>query len=138
MVYQEPTDQELRNILRDAKKIAVVGISNKPDRPSYQVAKYMKEAGYEIIPINPTIDEVFGVKSVKTLTELEEDVDIINVFRRSEETVPVAEAAVKTKAKVLWLQLGIFNEEAAKIAMSNGMKVVMDHCIKIDHARLMK
>jgi hypothetical protein len=138
MVYQEPTDQELRNILRDAKKIAVVGISNKPDRPSYQVAKYMKEAGYEIIPINPTIDEVFGIKSVKTLTELEEDVDIINVFRRSEETVPVAEAAVKTKAKVLWLQLGIFNEEAAKIAMSNGMKVVMDHCIKIDHARLMK
>jgi predicted CoA-binding protein len=138
MVYQEPTDQELRNILRDAKKIAVVGISNKPDRPSYQVAKYMKEAGYEIIPINPTIDEVFGIKSVKTLSELEDDVDIINVFRRSEETVPVAEAAVKTKAKVLWLQLGIFNEEAAKIAMSNGMKVVMDHCIKIDHARLMK
>lgn len=138
MVYQEPTDEELRNILRDAKKIAVVGISNKPDRPSYQVAKYMKEAGYEIIPINPTIDEVFGIKSVKTLSELEDDVDIINVFRRSEETVPVAEAAVKTKAKVLWLQLGIFNEEAAKIAMSNGMKVVMDHCIKIDHARLMK
>jgi predicted CoA-binding protein len=137
MAYQHPSDQEIANILKTCKRIAVVGLSNKPDRASYQVAKYMQEAGYEIIPVNPVVDEVLGMKAVKSLADLDGEVDIINVFRRSEETVPIAEAAAKTNAKVFWLQLGIINEEAGEIAAKAGMKVVMDKCIKVEHHRLM-
>ena len=118
------------------KKIAIVGLSNKPDRDSYKVAKYLQEAGYEIIPVNPVVDEVLGVKAVRSLEELPTSVDLIDVFRRSEETVPVAKMAVKTGAKVFWLQLGIENEEAERIAREGGMEVVMNRCIKIEHARL--
>jgi predicted CoA-binding protein len=137
MAYQHPSDQEIANILKTCKRIAVVGLSNKPDRASYQVAKYMQEAGYEIIPVNPVVDEVLGMKAVKSLSDLDGEVDIINVFRRSEETVPVALAAARTNAKVFWLQLGIINEEAGEIAAKAGMKVVMDKCIKVEHHRLM-
>jgi predicted CoA-binding protein len=137
MAYQHPSDQEIANILKTCKRIAVVGLSNKPDRASYQVAKYMQEAGYEIIPVNPVVDEVLGMKAVKSLSDLDGEVDIINVFRRSEETVPVALAAARTNAKVFWLQLGIINEEAGEIAAKAGMKVIMDKCIKVEHHRLM-
>lgn len=129
-------DEEIRKILTETKKIAIVGLSNKPDRDSYKVAKYLQEAGYEIIPVNPVVDEVLGVKAVRSLEELPTSVDLIDVFRRSEETVPVAKMAVKTGAKVFWLQLGIENEEAERIAREGGMEVVMNRCIKIEHARL--
>lgn len=137
MAYQHPSDQEIANILKTCKRIAVVGLSNKPDRASFQVAKYMQEAGYEIIPVNPVVDEVLGMKAVKSLSDLDGEVDIINVFRRSEETVPIAEAAARTNAKVFWLQLGIINEEAGEIAAKAGMKVIMDKCIKVEHHRLL-
>lgn len=137
MAYQHPSDQEIANILKTCKRIAVVGLSNKPDRASFQVAKYMQEAGYEIIPVNPVVDEVLGMKAVKSLSDLDGEVDIINVFRRSEETVPIAEAAARTNAKVFWLQLGIMNEEAGEIAAKAGMKVIMDKCIKVEHHRLL-
>lgn len=130
------SDEEIRKILTETKKIAIVGLSNKPDRDSYKVAKYLQEAGYEIIPVNPVVDEVLGVKAVRSLEELPTSVDLIDVFRRSEETVPVAKMAVKTGAKVFWLQLGIENEEAERIAREGGMEVVMNRCIKIEHARL--
>lgn len=137
MSYQPLSDEQIKEILQEAKTIAVVGISNKPDRPSYRVSKYMLEAGYTIIPVNPTLDEVFGIKAVKSLADIDVPIDIVNVFRRSEETVPVAEAAAKTNAKVFWLQLGIYNEEAAEIAEKAGQKVVMDRCILVEHQRLL-
>ncbi|CCQ94387.1 conserved hypothetical protein [[Clostridium] ultunense Esp] len=131
------SDAEIKEILQETRRIAIVGLSNKPDRDSYKVAKYLQEAGFTIIPINPVVDEVLGVKAVPSLLQLTEPVDLIDVFRRSEETVPIAEQSVKTGAKVLWLQLGIKNEEAERIAREAGMKVVMDRCIKIEHARLL-
>ncbi len=137
MAYQPPKDQQLTSILQETKRIAIVGISDKPDRPSYRVSKYLLEAGYEIIPINPILHQVHGVKAIKSLSELERDVDLINVFRRSEETVAIAKEAALTNAKVLWLQLGIFNDESAEIAQAAGQKVVMDRCILIEHQRLM-
>lgn len=136
MVYVPPTDEQLRTILQETKRIAIVGISDKTDRPSYRVSKYLLDVGYEIIPINPTLDQVHGIKAIKSLAELEGDVDMINVFRRSEETVSVAEVAALTRAKVLWLQLGIANERSAEIAEAAGQKVVMDRCILIEHQRL--
>ncbi len=130
-------DQELKQILAESKRIAVVGLSNKPERTSYQVAKYMQEAGYEIIPVNPTITESLGQKAYPSLKEIPGQVDIVNVFRRSEDTVGPAREAVAIGAKVLWLQLGIANEEAFQIADQAGLKVVMDRCIKVEHARLL-
>lgn len=136
MTYNPLNDQEITKILKEAKRIAVVGISNKPDRPSYRVSKYMLDAGYEIIPINPTLDQVHGIKAVKSLADVEGPIDIVNVFRRSEETVPVAEAAANTDAKVFWLQLGIYNDDAADVAQAAGQQVVMDRCILVEHRRL--
>lgn len=138
MAYQAPTDQQLTTILQETKRIAIVGISDKPDRPSYRVSKYLLDVGYEIIPINPTLEQVHGIKAIKSLAELDGDVDMINVFRRSEETVAVAEAAALTNAKVLWLQLGIANERSAEIAEAAGQQIVMDKCILIEHQRLLE
>ncbi|WP_025028830.1 CoA-binding protein [Caldalkalibacillus mannanilyticus] len=136
MSYQQPAPEQIAEILKQNKRIAVVGISDKPDRASFQVAQYMQRAGYEIIPINPRLDEVLGVKAYRSLDEVEGTIDIVNVFRRSEETPPVAKEAAKVGAKILWLQLGIHSDEAYEIAKQGGMEVVMDRCIKIDHAGL--
>ncbi|MEW9671942.1 CoA-binding protein [Ammoniphilus sp. 3BR4] len=139
MPFQNPSNEERKEILVNAKTIAVVGLSDKPDRTSYMVAKAMQDKGYKIIPVNPAVSEVLGEKAVASLTDIEEPVDIINVFRRSEQIMPVAEEAVKYgKAKVFWLQLGIVNEEAAEYCQQHGMKVVMDTCIKVDHAILVR
>jgi predicted CoA-binding protein len=136
MTYQHPTAQKVKEILEKPKRIAVIGISDRTDRASYQVSAYMQQQGYEILPINPRLDTVLGIKAYKSLEDIEGPIDIVNVFRRSEETPPVAEAAVKAGAKVLWLQLGIRNEEAYKIAIHGGLNVIMDRCIKVDHAQL--
>lgn len=137
-MVQNPTDQERKEMLEEAKTIAVVGCSNKPDRTSYMIAEAMQNAGYRIIPVNPMIagETVLGEKVVASLTDIQEPVDIVNVFRRSEEVMPVAEEAVKIKPKALWLQQGIVNDEAAELAQENEIKVVMDRCIKVDHAIL--
>jgi predicted CoA-binding protein len=134
MTYQQPNQNEVKEILDRTKRIAVVGISDKPDRASYQVSAYMQQAGYEIIPINPRIDNVLGVKAYASLQEVEGEIDMVNVFRRSSETPPVAEAAVQAGAKTLWLQLGISNEVAYRLANDAGLNVIMDRCIKIEHA----
>lgn len=138
MPFQNPSNDERRQILENTKTIAVVGLSNKPDRTSYMVSAAMQNAGYRIIPVNPVIagEIVLGEKVVASLTDITEPVDIVNVFRRSEEVLPVAEDAVKIKPKVFWLQQGIYNEEAAELVQQHGITAVMDHCIKVDHAVL--
>jgi predicted CoA-binding protein len=134
MGFENPSREEIGAILKKAKKIAVVGLSDKPTRTSYQVTEVMKKAGYEIIPVNPTVDEVLGVKAVKSLKDIKGHVDIVNVFRRSEELFDVAKEFAQIDADVFWAQLGLFNEEAYQFLKDKGYTVVMDRCIKVEHA----
>jgi predicted CoA-binding protein len=140
MAFQNPSDEKRRKLLEEAKTIAVVGLSNKPDRTSYMVTSAIQNAGYRIIPVNPVIagETVLGEKVVASLADIEEPVDIVNVFRRSEDVMPVAEDTVKMKhkPKAFWLQQGIVNEEAAALVSQHGIEVIMDMCIKVDHALL--
>ncbi len=129
-------DSKIRELLSTSKVIAVVGLSPKEDRPSNIVSKYMIEKGYEVIPVNPGYDEILGRKSYKSLSEIPVKVDIVNVFRRSEEVLPVVEEAVKLNPKCIWLQLGIENEDAKKLAEEKGIFFVQNKCIKIEHSRL--
>jgi predicted CoA-binding protein len=126
----------LRRILKGAHTIAVVGLSANWWRPSYFAAKYMQEHGYRIIPVNPAYPEVLGEKCYASLRDVPEPVDIVDCFRKSEEIPPIAEEAVAIGAKVLWMQLGVINHEAAARARNAGLEVVMDRCVKIEHARL--
>lgn len=130
------SDNEIKQLIEESKRIAIVGLSDKPDRDSYIVAEYLLRHGKEIIPVNPTISEVLGLKAVSSLKEIEGAVDLVDVFRRSDQVVPVVEEALSIGAKAAWLQLGVINEEAAKLAADKGLKVVMDRCIKIEHHRL--
>lgn len=136
MAFQNPSDEVRREILKKAKRIAVVGLSDNPERTSHMVAQAMQQAGYEIIPVNPNVDEVLGEKAVASLLDIKEPVDIVNVFRRSEHVMPIAEEAVKIGCPVIWLQQGVYNEEMAEYAQSKGITVIMDRCIKVDHALL--
>lgn len=128
--------QKIRAILRDNKVIAVVGLSPKPERPSNQVARYMLDAGYRVIPVNPGQDEILGLPCYPDLLSVPEDVDIVTIFRRPDEVMPVVRDAVAKGARVVWMQQGIINEEAAKLAEENGLQVIMDRCIKVDHQQL--
>lgn len=123
-------------VLRQARTIAVVGLSADGSKPSYLVSKYMQEHGYRIIPVNPKYTEILGEKCYPNLRSIPEPVDMVDVFRKSGDTVPVAEDAVAIGAKTLWLQIGVINEEARRIAESNGLDVVVDRCVKIEHASL--
>ena len=127
----------LRRILREARTIAVVGLSANWFRPSYFAAKYMQDHGYRIIPVNPTYQEVLGQKCYPNLAAIPGPVDIVDCFRKPQEMIEIAHAAVAIRAKVLWMQLGIVNPEAAKIAVDAGLDVVMDRCVKIEHARIL-
>jgi uncharacterized protein len=122
-------------ILKKCKTIAVVGLSSNPMRPSHEVSEYMQRAGYRIIPVNPNETHVLGEKSYARLEDVPENVDIVNVFRRTEEVPPVVESAIRVGAKVVWMQLGIENEEAAEKAKAAGVAVVEDACILIEHRR---
>ena len=130
------TDAELAQLIQSSRRIAIVGLSNKPDRPSYQVAAYLLAHGFSIIPVNPIIDEVLGQPAFKTLEAIPHPVDLVDVFRRSEDVPPIVEAAIRIQAPAIWLQQGVIHSEAAAKAEAAGMKVVMDRCIKIDHRRL--
>src|SRR5690625_5266938 len=112
MSWENPSKEELKEILENAKTIAVVGLSNNQEKTAYQIAKIMQEQGYRIIPVNPTVDEVLGEKAYPTLADVPDEIDIINVFRRPEYLPDVAEDAAKTNCRVFWAQLGIVNEEA--------------------------
>lgn len=126
----------LRRILETCNTIAVVGMSDKVHRPSYFVGKYLLDHGYTVIPVNPTFDSVLGQKSYASLADIPVPVDMVDCFRRSEQMVELAEAAIAIKARVLWMQLGVVNHDARKLAEAAGLEVVMDRCTKIEHARL--
>jgi predicted CoA-binding protein len=126
----------LRRILRTSRTIAVVGLSADWFRPSYFAAKYMQEHGYRIVPVNPRYDAILGERCHATLATIEIPVDIVDVFRRTEDVMPIAEAAIAIGAKCLWQQIGVKNEQAAALAAAAGLEVVMDRCVKIEHARL--
>lgn len=129
-------DAALHRILTETRTIAVVGLSDDPSRASYSVSRYMQAHGYRIIPVNPKCSEVLGEKCYPDLQSIPGSVDLVNVFRRPARCAEVAEEAVSIGAKALWLQLGIINEKARQIAEDGGLAVVMDRCIKIDHASL--
>jgi predicted CoA-binding protein len=132
-----PNDRAIRQILETAKTIAVVGLSDKPDRDSYRVAEYLQAHGYRIIPVNPTVSEVLGEKSYASVADIPDQVDIVDVFRKPDAVLPVAQEAIDVGAGTLWLQLGVVNQEAADKAEGAGLQVVMDRCIKIEHGRLL-
>jgi hypothetical protein len=126
----------LRRILRSSRTIAIVGLSAEWHRPSFFAAKYLQEHGYRVIPVNPRYDEVLGERCHASLTTIEVQVDIVDVFRRTEDVMPIAEQAIAIKAKCLWQQIGVKNEAAAALAAAAGLEVVMNRCIKIEHGRL--
>lgn len=125
--------QHITDLLAQSKTIAVVGLSSKPDRSSYQVAAYMQQQGYTIIPVNPREDEVLGVKAVASLSDVDVPIDIVNVFRVSSEVPGVVADAIACGAKSIWLQLDIHDADAEKAARDAGLVVVTDACIKVAH-----
>jgi uncharacterized protein len=136
MPHQNPPDEALRELLTRARTIAVVGASSNPDRPSYGIFGRLLHAGYRVIPVNPHESSVLGQPAVASLEEVTGEIDIVNVFRRAEATPEIADAAVAARAQVLWLQSGIWNEEAARRAQAGGLTVVMDDCIGVALSRL--
>ena len=127
--------ETLRRILKENKTIAVVGLSAQWHRPSNFAAKYMIDHGYTIIPVNPQYDEVLGQKCYKSLRDIPGQVDLIDCFRKAEDIPPLVDDAIAIRARVLWLQLGVINEDAAEKARAAGLEVVMNRCVKIEHAR---
>ena len=127
----------LRRVLAQSRTIAVVGLSANWYRPSYFAAKYMQDHGYRVIPVNPSYSEVLGERCYPDLDSIPGPVDMVDCFRKPQDIVPIAHAAVAKGAKVLWMQLGIRNQEAADVALAAGMDVVMDRCVKIEHARIL-
>jgi len=129
-------DSELKLILENSKTIAVIGCSSNPEKAAHRIPKYMKENGYKMIPINPNSHEILGEKCYKSILDIKEKVDIVNIFRPSEECLDVVEEAIKIKPKAIWMQTGIINEDANRLAEKNGIKVVMDKCMMVEHRRL--
>ena len=127
----------IRKVLRESKTIAVVGLSPKPNRPSHQVARYLMEVGYTILPVNPGQDIILGQTCYSNLRDIPTPVDMVDIFRRQEEVVPIVEDAIGIGARFIWMQQGIVNEEAAGKAEAAGLIVIMDRCTKIDHMNLL-
>jgi len=127
----------LRRILAQSRTIAVVGLSANWYRPSYFAAKYMQDHGYRIIPVNPNHDEVLGERCYRNIADIPESIDIVDCFRRADEMPALAAEAVRKGAKVLWMQLGIHNDDAAAVADAAGLDVVVNRCVKIEHARIL-
>jgi len=126
----------LRRILKENRVIAVVGLSADWYRPSYFAAKYMQEHGYRVIPVNPKYPSILGETCYRSLRDVPERIDIVDVFRKTEDVMPIAEDAIAIRAKVLWQQLGVRNEAAAAKARAAGLETVLDRCVKIEHGRL--
>jgi uncharacterized protein len=133
-VEQEPADVADR-ILASARTIAVVGLSPNPRRPSHGVARYLQRAGYRIIPINPNVDQVLGERAYASLREVSDPVDVVDVFRRSEFVGPIVDDAIAMRARAVWLQDGVIDEQAAERARAAGLDVVMDDCMMRRHAQ---
>ena len=137
MSHDDYSDDELRAVLRGVHVVAMVGASPNWNRPSYFVMKYLQSKGYRVIPVNPlaSVSEILGEKVYPSLADIPGAVDMVDIFRRSEETGPVVDEAIGKGAKVVWMQLGVRNDQAAKKAEAAGLQVVMNHCPKIEYAR---
>ncbi|PIU49347.1 MAG: CoA-binding protein [Desulfobacterales bacterium CG07_land_8_20_14_0_80_52_14] len=129
-------ENEIRSLLTQIKIVAVLGVSPKPNRDSHRVAKYLKDHGYRIIPVRPGQKEILGEKAYASLNEVRGIVDCVNVFRRSEQVMEHAKESLRIKPRAFWMQLNIENEAAARLLTENGIDVVMNRCIKIEHARI--
>src|SRR3989442_4378056 len=136
MAHRNPPDRELTQLLTDATTIAVVGASPNADKASYGIMQKLQDAGYRVIPVNPRETEILGERSYPSLIDIPERIDIVDVFRRAEDTPAIADDAVTIGAKALWLQTGIANEDAAARAAAGGLTVVMDLCIGATHSLL--
>ena len=132
------SDTELKEILQNNKTVAIVGASRDPEKPSGYVPEYLKSKGYTIIPVNPFADEILGEKDYRSLSEIPIPIDIVDIFRPSDKVLPIVEEALKKQPKVIWMQLGIVNEEAKKLAEKDGIKVVMDKCMLAEHKKLIR
>ncbi|MFC1597090.1 CoA-binding protein [Planctomycetota bacterium] len=132
---ENATPDEIRRILRTAKVVAVVGLSDKPERDSHRVAAYLKEHGYHIIPVNPNVTEVLGEKAYPSLQEVPEQVDVVDIFRRPEAVPEIVDDAIEVGAKVIWMQEGIVHNAAAAKARAVSLKVVMGRCMMKEHRR---
>lgn len=129
-------DHEMKDILQSYKTIASVGLSSNPSKVSYGVVAYLKSQGFRVIPVNPTAKEILGEISYPDLLSVPEPIEVVQVFRRPEDVPPVVDQAIQIGAKVVWMQLGISHAEAARKAEAAGLKVVMDHCMRVEHMRL--
>ena len=136
MSHANPSDHELKELLTNATTIAIVGASSNPDKVSYGIMQKLQKAGYKVIPVNPRETEILGERSFPSLIDVPERIDIVDVFRRPEDTPAIADEAVKIGAKALWLQTGIVSEDAAARAKAGGLTVVMDACIGATHSLL--
>ncbi|MFB5626063.1 MAG: CoA-binding protein [Nitrosopumilus sp.] len=133
---QDPSsDEQIREIL-SLNKIAVVGMSKNSSKAAHYVPKYLSENGYDITPVNPTTEEILGKKCYNSISEIDEDIDIVDVFRPSDQVLPVIKEAIKKKPKVIWLQQGIHNSEAEDLAKKAGIKVIFNRCMLAEHQRL--
>ncbi len=131
------TDAELRQILKTVKTVACVGVSSNPEKASYEIFQYLADAGYHMIPVNPTTPEILGRKSYPDVPSIPEKVDVVQIFRKPEDVPPIVEQAIKAGAKVVWMQEGIVNQEAAATAEKAGLQVVMNRCMMKTHQRLL-
>lgn len=127
--YQNPSDDQIKEILQKYKKVAVVGLSSDESRPSHGVARYLQSKGFRIFPVNPNENGILGEKAYPNLSAIPEKVEIVDIFRRSEHVSPIVNEAIKIKAKVVWMQEGVINHPAALKAFQNGITVVMDKCM---------
>lgn len=136
-MHHNPTMEEIRTLLTEARTVAVVGLSDRPHRTSHAIASALQGFGFRIFPVNPNLGgPVLGEEPYRQVQEIPEPVDIVDVFRRSELVMPVAHDAVAAGAKILWMQSGVVNEEAASYAQEHGLTVIMDRCIMVDYRRL--
>jgi hypothetical protein len=126
----------IHNIIKSMRRIAIVGLSTNPVKDSYQVAQYLMNQGYEIIPVNPTATEILGQKVYPDLISIPGEIDVVDIFRPAKDIPPVVEQAIRKGARSVWMQLGIVHEEAAQKAQQAGLQVVMDHCLKVEHQRV--
>lgn len=133
MPEKNVTEQEVAEVLKQSKTVAVVGISHKEDRDSHKVAKYLKEHGYKIIPVNPKYKEVLGEPCYPDLKSIPEHIDVVDIFRKVDAIPPIVDEAIAVKADTVWMQLGLAHNEAAEKARCAGLSVVMNKCIKIEH-----
>jgi hypothetical protein len=135
--HRNPDEPTLRRLLENMRRVAVVGLSPKPHRDSHRVARYLLERGYEVVPVYPREDEILGQRVYRRVQDIPGRVDLVDVFRRSEELAAVTEDALAARAPALWFQLGCVDEEAARRARVSGVTVVMDRCLMVDHAQLL-